>query len=120
MKTKAEKYFKENPNVPEVYYTSDGFPFLNPYFAKQHANTLDDTQVQTFQNESLGVAAITEDTDVDTGLTADELELITKGLDNKNYNALLALAKKLQLNISDNKAKTVIDALQAWAELNVK
>lgn len=38
---KAKKYLSENPEVKEVFATSDGFLFLKKYDAQEHANSLD-------------------------------------------------------------------------------
>lgn len=49
---KAKQYLSENPNVKKIFATADGFLFLEKKDAQNHAETLEDKQVLTFEAES--------------------------------------------------------------------
>lgn len=49
---KAKQYLSENPNVKKIFATADGFLFLEKKDAQNHAQTLEDKQVLTFETES--------------------------------------------------------------------
>ncbi|MBS1535314.1 MAG: hypothetical protein JST78_09570 [Bacteroidetes bacterium] len=47
---KKEEVFKENPHLKEAHFTSDGQAFYNENDAKNHAKTLQDTNVECVLN----------------------------------------------------------------------
>lgn len=47
---KAQEFFKDNPLVSEVNYTSDGFAFMHKPDALAHTVTLEDKEIETFTN----------------------------------------------------------------------
>lgn len=51
-KTASERYFEANKEKEVVFGTSDGNLFEDKYFAKLHADTLDEgkREVETFKN----------------------------------------------------------------------
>lgn len=49
---KAKQYLSENPNVKKIFATADGFLFLEKKDAQNHAQTLEDKQVLTFEMKS--------------------------------------------------------------------
>ena len=48
---KAKQYFEENKATKELYATSDGFLFLLKKDAQNHAQTLEDSTVDSYTNE---------------------------------------------------------------------
>ena len=48
---KAKQYFEENKNTKELFATSDGFLFLQKKDAQNHAQTLEDSTVESYTNE---------------------------------------------------------------------
>jgi hypothetical protein len=48
---KAKQYFEENKATKELYATSDGFLFLLKKDAQNHAQTLEDSIVDSYTNE---------------------------------------------------------------------
>lgn len=49
----AKKYFKENKETKELFATSDGFLFLLKKDAQNHAQTLDDNTVESYNSSDL-------------------------------------------------------------------
>ena len=48
---KAKQYFEENKATKELFATSDGFLFLLKKDAQNHAQTLEDSTVDSYTNE---------------------------------------------------------------------
>lgn len=48
---KAKQYFEENKATKELFATSDGFLFLLKKDAQNHAQTLEDSTVESYTNE---------------------------------------------------------------------
>ena len=48
---KAKQYFEENKVTKELFATSDGFLFLLKKDAQNHAQTLEDSTVESYTNE---------------------------------------------------------------------
>ena len=48
---KAKQYFEKNKNTKELFATSDGFLFLQKKDAQNHAQTLEDSTVESYTNE---------------------------------------------------------------------
>lgn len=48
---KAKKYFENNKETKELFATSDGFLFLLKKDAQNHAQTLEDSTVDSYTNE---------------------------------------------------------------------
>ncbi|RKW14198.1 MAG: hypothetical protein D8H93_10780 [Capnocytophaga sp.] len=49
----AKKYFKENKETKELFATSDNFLFLLKKDAQNHAQTLDDSAVESYNSSDL-------------------------------------------------------------------
>lgn len=49
----AKKYFKENKETKELFATSDGFLFLLKKDAQNHAQTLEDSAVESYNSSDL-------------------------------------------------------------------
>lgn len=115
MKEKAVKYCQANPNVKEVYVSADGSLFPKAYFAAQHATTLEDKEVVHYKAPASTFSRVVTEktTGIPYQLTDDEKELLAKGLDVKNYQAIKALVAKLEIKTTDNKAETLIEALKS-------
>ena len=115
---KVTEYFEKKGSKNEVYSTADGFVFENPVFAKNHAETLEDKNV-TPHSKAKGIDVV-DATEV-TGeykLTEADKELLESGLESKNYNAIKALVKSLKIETSDQKADTMIKALEEYKLAN--
>ena len=50
---KAKQYFEENKATKELFATSDGFLFLLKKDAQNHAQTLDDSAVESYNSSDL-------------------------------------------------------------------
>ena len=50
---KAKQYFEENKATKELYATSDGFLFLLKKDAQNHAQTLEDSAVESYNSSDL-------------------------------------------------------------------
>lgn len=48
---KAKQYFENNKETKELFATSDGFLFLLKKDAQNHAQTLEDSVVESYTNE---------------------------------------------------------------------
>ena len=48
---KAKQYFEQNKETKELFATSDGFLFLLKKDAQNHAQTLEDSTVESYTNE---------------------------------------------------------------------
>ena len=115
---KVTEYFEKKGSKDEVYSTADGFVFESLVFAKNHAETLEDKNV-TPHNKAKGIDVV-DATEV-TGeykLTEADKELLESGLESKNYNAIKALVKSLKIETSDQKADTMIKALEEYKLAN--
>lgn len=53
MDERVSKFFEHQPDVKEVFQTTDGFMFLKEYDAKMHATTLEDNKVKKHINSSI-------------------------------------------------------------------
>jgi len=49
---KAKQYFEENKATKELFATSDGFLFLLKKDAQNHAQTLEDSAIEEFKQET--------------------------------------------------------------------
>jgi len=110
-------YFEQKESKKEVYSTSDGFLFENLGFAKNHATTLEDKEVTPHSNvnnlEVVGDEEVTGSGDA-YSLTDTDKQLLETGLDKANYNAIKALVKNLKIDTTDQKAETLIKALEDY------
>lgn len=71
---KAKQYFEENKATKELYATSDGFLFLLKKDAQNHAQTLEDSTVDSYTNE-VEDKVVTETPDkTEKSEDSDELE----------------------------------------------
>lgn len=110
-------YFAQKGAKSEVFSTSDGFLFENVAFATNHASTLEDKNVTPHSNANdLDVfddEEITDDQDT-YKLTDQDKQLLESGLVKENYNALKALIKNLKIETTDQKADSLIQALEDY------
>jgi hypothetical protein len=115
---KVTEYFDKKDSKDEVHSTADGFVFENLVFAKNHAETLEDKNV-TPHNKAKGIDVVgaTEVTG-EYKLTEADKELLESGLESKNYNAIKALVKSLKIETPDQKADTMIKALEEYKLAN--
>ena len=110
----VEQYFEKNKSEKVIYATSDNFLFQQYKHALDHANTLEESkrEVETFKNPlHLDVTVKTSDA---IELTIEQKKLLESGLVKENYNDLKALVKVLKIETSDQKAETLIKALEDY------
>ena len=77
---KAKQYFENNKETKELFATSDGFLFLLKKDAQNHAQTLDDSTVESYNSSDL----LDESDDserANQGDSADILQLSKKKLE---------------------------------------
>jgi hypothetical protein len=114
-------YFAQTDAKKEVYSTADGFIFENLVFAKNHAATLDDKNVTPHTNAN-NLEVVDEEEVTGSGtpyqLTDADKQLFETGLSKDNYNALKSLIKSLKIETSDQKAETLIKALEEYKTNN--
>ena len=78
---KAKQYFENNKETKELFATSDGFLFLLKKDAQNHAQTLDDSAVESYNSSDLLDESDDEQTgDVDP-TSPDILQLVKKKLE---------------------------------------
>lgn len=108
-------YFAQQGAKNEVFSTSDGFVFESIVFATNHASTLEDKNVTPHSNaKDLEVFDDEEVTGTPYQLTEADKQLLESGLTKENYNALKSLIKHLKINTADQKADTLIQALENY------
>jgi len=114
------QYFKENKSAKEIYVTSDGFLFPQRKHALDHANTLEDSkrEVKTVKNPNHVESETDQTGDGNTQLSEEQKQLLASGLKKENYNAIKALAKVLNIETPDQKAETLIKALEDYKANN--
>lgn len=112
-------YFEQKDAKNEVFSTADGFLFENLGFAKNHAATLDDKNVTPHTNVN-NLAVVDEDVVSGTGyqLTDADKQLLEAGLAKENYNPMKSLIKNLKIETADQKAETIIKALEEYKTNN--
>lgn len=118
LQKKATEYFVKNKDAKVVFLTADGFMFLNRNFASDHANTLEGKEVFDFKNPSHVESDTDQTADDNTQLNEEQKQLLATGLEVKNYNAIKALAKVLNIETPDQKAETLIKALEDYKANN--
>jgi hypothetical protein len=112
-------YFEQKDAKNEVFSTADGFLFENLGFAKNHATTLEDKNVTPHTNaNNLEVVGEEEVTRTGYQLTDADKQLLATGLSNENYNPLKSLIKTLKIETADQKAETLIKALEDYKTNN--
>lgn len=111
-------YFEQNKAKSKVYSTADGFLFENLGFAKNHASTLDDKNV-TPHTKSSNEEVVDEDILNNYQLTDVDIKLLDSGLVKENYNALRSLVNRLKIETIDQKAETLINALEEYKLANL-
>lgn len=109
----AEQYFAENKNAKEIHITNDGFMFEHKYFATQHNATLGEgAEVETFKNAKGIVVNDSEPVE----LNEEQKELLANGLVKANYIPMKELVKELGLEVENQKAETLIAALEDFRD----
>ena len=118
----ADKYFETHPLKDKVFGTFDGFLFVTLGFALAHSQTLDDGQkeVETFVNAKIidVEAEAVMGSESTYQLTDADAALLETGLVKGNYNALKVLVKNLKIETTDQKAETIIKALEEYKTKN--
>jgi hypothetical protein len=114
-------YFAQSDAKNEVFSTSDGFVFENIGFATNHASTLEDKNVTPHSNAN--DLEVLDDEEVNGSgteyqLTEADKQLLESGLAKENYNALKSLIKHLKIDTADQKADTLIKALEDYKTNN--
>lgn len=100
--------FENQPNLEKCFSTSDGEHFYNENDAKNHAKSLEDKTVEPVYNPKfLGDASSEESEKMAKEL--EETELIKQ-----NYKQLKVLAKYFEIETADQKAETLIKALEEY------
>lgn len=118
LQKKATEYFAKNKDAKVVFLTADGFMFLKRNFASDHANTLEGKEVFDFKNPNHVESNTDQTEDGNTQLTEEQKQLLVSGLEVKNYNAIKALVKVLNIETPDQKAETLIKALEDYKANN--
>ncbi|MRX40399.1 hypothetical protein GJU43_14015 [Flavobacterium sp. LC2016-23] len=111
----VSNYFAQANAKDTVYSTSDGNVFENLGFATNHASTLEDKNVTPHIDTNR--LEVIEDLDFDESaiiLNAEQKELLNTGLIKENYTKLKQLASFLELHTEDQKADTIIHALEEY------
>ena len=103
--------FEANPSLDCYFETADGGAFFTENAANNHAKTLKDKTVTSVQNTnpSIDEASLTIVSD-----DAKVEELLSAELVKENYKQLKDLAKHFQLDVADQKAETLIEALTEY------
>lgn len=113
--------FENHPNLEKCFSTSDGEHFYNENDAKNHAKSLEDKTVEPVYNPKfLGDASSTDVADDDLEAKAfEESEKMAKELEETelvkaNYKQLKELVKFFEIEVADQKAETLIQALENY------
>ena len=118
--TIVSEYFAQVGARNELFSTSDGNVFENLVFAKNHAATLGDKEVVPHTN--VNDLEVVDEEDMKGAayqLTEADKQLLETGLSKENYNALKLLIKNLKIETSDQKAETLIKALEEYKTNNL-
>ena len=107
--TNKNEYFKSNPTVDEMYFTSDGQAFYDANHANAHAQRLKNKHVECVTREELEEG----EADFKEKLFAIDFTADEKTFDQKE---LATLKKELGIETADNKKATLIAALAAEKE----
>lgn len=118
LQKKATEYFVKNKDAKVVFLTADGFMFLKRNFASDHANTLEGKEVFDFKNPNHVEGETDQTGEGNTLLNEEQKQLLASGLKKENYNAIKALAKVLNIETPDQKAETLIKALEDYKANN--
>jgi hypothetical protein len=101
--------FENHPNLEKCFSTSDGEHFYNENDAKNHAKSLEDKVVEPVYNPTfLGDASSTEESEK-MAQELEETELVKE-----NYKQLKVLVKYFEIETADQKAETLIKALEEY------
>lgn len=113
--------FENHPNLEKCFSTSDGEHFYNENDAKNHAKSLEDKVVEPVYNPTfLGDASSNDVADEDLEAKAfKESEKMAQELENtelikENYKQLKVLVKYFEIETADQKAETLIKALEEY------
>lgn len=111
---RVTEYFERPGSKAVVYSTSDANLFENQGFAKDHAATLEDKNV--VPHSTVANLEVVEETLESDELSEAQTKLLQSELAKANYKDLKALAAFLKLQPADQKAETLIDALEAYRD----
>ena len=99
---KAKQYFENNKETKELFATSDGFLFLLKKDAQNHAQTLDDSAVESYNSSDLlDESDVSDNSDEDKG----------EGNDSTDTNILQLGKKKLEKAISSIEDVDLLETL---------
>lgn len=106
--------FNTNPKLEKCFKTSDGEHFYNETDAKNHAKSLEDKHVEKLVNPEF----LTKDGD-ELDLDEKKAEQMAIDLENlelstNNYQEMKRLVKYYGIEVPDNKAETLISALNDY------
>ncbi len=117
--------FENHPNLEKCFSTSDGELFYNENDAKNHSKTLEDKKVEPVFNANFLEVVGDED------LSEDELEMqkfeesekMANELQNtplvkENYKSLKSLVKYFKIEVANQSAETLIQALEEYKSKN--
>nr|DAN84725.1 MAG TPA: hypothetical protein [Caudoviricetes sp.] len=82
---KVKQYFENNKETKELFATSDGFLFLLKKDAQNHAQTLDDSAVETYNSSDL-LDESDNSEEANQGDPTDILQLSKKKLEKAIYS----------------------------------
>lgn len=111
---RVTEYFETAGSKAVVYSTSDANLFENQGFAKDHAATLEDKNVTP--HSTVANLEVVEETLESDELSEAQIKLLQSGLTKGNYKEIKALAAFLKLETADQKAETLIDALEDYRD----
>jgi hypothetical protein len=121
--------FNTNPKLEKCFKTSDGEHFYNESDAKNHAKSLENKHVeklvnpefisqQADQNQDESLEG-NEDAELDGDEDLKQSEKMVQDLENlelstNNYQEMKRLVKSLGIEVADNKAETLISAINEY------
>jgi hypothetical protein len=117
--------FNTNPKLEKCFKTSDGEHFYNESDAKNHAKSLEDKHVEKLVNPEF-ISQQADQNQDESLLDGDEIpsemdknnamaEAISNlELSTNNYQEMKRLVKHFGIEVADNKAETLISALNDY------
>ncbi len=105
-------YFERHQSSNECHITSDNRIFHTKGSAESFTSLLDDKKVRSYTRESKEVKNDAKNEEIDENQLKSKLaELEATDLVKENYQALKTLVKYFEIEVTDQKAETLIQAL---------
>lgn len=104
--------FKTNPNLEKCFKTSDGEHFYNETDAKNYAKSLENKHVEKLVNPEFVKGEELDMNEKKAEQMASDLENLE--LSTNNYQEMKRLVKYFEIEVPDNKAETLISALNDY------